>query len=799
MSASTSALQPQEDLSVLPAGRRAPWFTLVPEDGWLTLVLLAAVVFVTVSSIQAVTPPWAPGLQILTATSAIGLVLGYLVVQQGRLPASLVHTVAILLGVAFAFDQTAGAVLGGDRRLLLNRTLTWLHLAFVAGSGSSDNAVFLLFLGILTFLLAYISYWLVVETRRPWLAVLANGTVLLINLNWATDALVIFLVLFLLATMLLLVRFTLAENIRRWRARGLRFSPDLSWDFMQAGAILAVVVLLLAYTLPVGAANADVLHLLNDPQGAWQRLQQRVELVFGGVIGPKGFGGTGGLFGPSIRLVGKVDLPSTQIFHYTVNGTGDPYQYLVSQTLDDYDGISVWTQSQSQQYPFGAGQPQPASGVSNTTNNYTVTFDVVDGDGQHALVAPGAEAASFSVASYSDFSVSAKMPTSWEAQRPLQVGESFVASGYASLATEAQLRAVPFPAQVASAGPTDPYYYKPDLLGEYLTGQNTPVSREIAQVARDATKGTTNMYDAAVEIENYLRTFKYSTDNPDPPAHQDATAWFLRQKQGYCTFFASAMALMGRSLGMPTRIASGFISGSYDDKANAYVVKGTASHAWTQIYFAKYGWVNFEPTSSFGRFPRAVNSPTATPTGGSSTPDANGTPRTSPVPKDDPGSNGGLGNPNDSSALRFTLGGSIALLVLLLCVALALIWWRLLFRGLPPAAALFGRVARLGAWAGAPAESAQTPLEYASELSDVVPGYRGEIRQLSTAYSRERYGGGVPAEVARELPSLYDQVRGALAHVITRRLFRSPLRLLQRPRRANGRRRRGAVANDETS
>ncbi len=797
MSASSSALQPQGDLPAPPARRRAPWFTLAPEDGWLTLVLLAAVVFITVSSIQAVTPPWAPGLQVLTATSAVGLLLGYLVVQQGRLPASLVHTAAILLGVAFAFDQTAGTVLAGDRRRLLTRTLTWFHLAFVAGSGSNDNAVFLLFLGILTFLLAYISYWLVVQTRRPWLAVLANGTVLLINLNWATDSLVIFLVLFLLAALLLLVRFTLAENMRRWRARGLRFSPDLSWDFMQAGAILAVVVLLLAYTLPVGTANADILRQLNDPQGAWQQLQQRVELVFGGVIGPKGGAGSGGLFGPSIRLVGKVDLPDTQIFHYTVDGADDSSQFLVSQTLDTYDGVSLWTQSQSQLHLFAAGQAQPASGTDNTTNSYSVTFDVVDGGGQRALIVPGAEAASFSVPSYSNFSLAAKMPTSWEAQRPLQVGETFTASGYASQATEAQLRAVPFPAQVASAGPKDPYFYATDLLGEYLPDQNAPISPEIAQTARDATKGTTNMYDAAVEIENYLRTFTYSTNNPDPPANQDATVWFLHQKQGYCTFFASAMALMGRSLGMPTRIASGFISGSYDQKANAYIVKGTASHAWTQVYFAKYGWINFEPTSSFVRFGRAVNVPTPAPTSGSSTPGAAGTPHGVPTPKDfDP--NIGPGGSTDSSALRFTLGGSVALLLLLLCVALALIWWRLLFRGLPPAAALFGRIARLGAWAGAPPESAQTPLEYASELSAVVPRQRGAIRQLSTAYSRERYGGGVPAEVARELPSLYDQVRGALARVITRRLFRSPMRLLRRPRRAKQHPRRRSGAHDET-
>ena len=91
--------------------------------------------------------------------------------------------------------------------------------------------------------------------------------------------------------------------------------------------------------------------------------------------------------------------------------------------------------------------------------------------------------------------------------------------------------------------------------------------------------------------------------------------WFLQHQVGFCTFFASAMTLMARSLGMPARMAVGFTSGSYDSKSASYIVKESASHAWTQIYFAKYGWVNFEPTSSFSLFPRP-SALDATPTPG---------------------------------------------------------------------------------------------------------------------------------------------------------------------------------------
>ena len=194
---------------------RQPWLRLLPEDGWLTLALLVVVVYTTIASIQAVTPPWAPGLGILTLTTGLGLLLGYIAVQQGRLPGLLVHSVALILGVAFAFQETADVTVNGNRTTLLQHTRIWFERSVVHHQSSNDNTVFLLFLAILSFLLAYISIWLILHSRRPWLAALANGVVLLINLNWATqDKAVFFIILFLLATLLLLVRFTLAENLR---------------------------------------------------------------------------------------------------------------------------------------------------------------------------------------------------------------------------------------------------------------------------------------------------------------------------------------------------------------------------------------------------------------------------------------------------------------------------------------------------------------------------------------------------------------------------------------------------------
>ncbi|HEV2456787.1 MAG TPA: transglutaminaseTgpA domain-containing protein, partial [Ktedonobacterales bacterium] len=416
----------------------APWLRLLPEDGWLTLTLLVVLVYTTIASIQGV--GWGvSGLDILTWTTGVGLLLGYLAVQQGRLPGTLVHLVALLLGVGYAFKATADAVVGGDRGALWDHVKIWFGQAVVEHGVSNDNIVFLLFLAILSFLLAYISVWLVLHTRRPWLAALANGVVLLINLNGTTDdRALFFLVIFLLATLLLLVRFTLAEHMRHWRARGLRFSPDLGWDFMQAGAIFAVTVLLLAYLLPAGNGSATLLDYWNSPNNPWQQLQSTFSNLFSGANGSNGSGfGDFGFFGNGLTLHGKVNLPSYTVLRYTVpSATGDPQQYLMTETFDSYNGTNSWTSQLTQTTEYKANDIESVSpGVDLSavkTDAYDIVFQSVQGN---RLFSPGSEPASFNVAADAYMSATSSVPTAWTAQSQVVAGQHYLSVGYVSTAT----------------------------------------------------------------------------------------------------------------------------------------------------------------------------------------------------------------------------------------------------------------------------------------------------------------------------------------------------------------------------
>src|SRR5258706_3131141 len=128
-----------------------------------------------------------------------------------------------------------------------------------------------------------------------------------------------------------------------------------------------------------------------------------------------------------------------------------------------------------------------------------------------------------------------------------------------------------------------------------------PVLDRIHKLALDVVQaaGATNPYDEATAIEAYLRgpLFSYTLTPPLPPQGADPLDWFLfHSRQGYCEFFATAMGDMLRSLGIPTRLVNGFGPGTFENTINSYVVRSEDAHTWVEVYFPKYGWIEFEPT-----------------------------------------------------------------------------------------------------------------------------------------------------------------------------------------------------------
>ncbi|MCX7711066.1 MAG: transglutaminase-like domain-containing protein [Clostridia bacterium] len=129
--------------------------------------------------------------------------------------------------------------------------------------------------------------------------------------------------------------------------------------------------------------------------------------------------------------------------------------------------------------------------------------------------------------------------------------------------------------------------------------QNLP--SRISDLAKSITAKANTDYDKVKAIEEYLsKNFPYTLATKATPKNRDFVDYFLFDiKQGYCTYYASSMAVMVRSIGIPARYVEGYVVPSRTQSANTYEVTNEQAHAWVEVYFEGFGWLPFEPTSPF--------------------------------------------------------------------------------------------------------------------------------------------------------------------------------------------------------
>lgn len=127
------------------------------------------------------------------------------------------------------------------------------------------------------------------------------------------------------------------------------------------------------------------------------------------------------------------------------------------------------------------------------------------------------------------------------------------------------------------------------------------IDPRIKQLAQSITAGFSNQYDKARAIEIYLKT-KYSYTLNLRPTSGDPLAEFLFDtREGHCEYFASAMVVMLRTVGIPARIVNGFQMGEYNDLNGFYTVRDRDAHSWVEAYMpGVHTWIEFDPTPSAG-------------------------------------------------------------------------------------------------------------------------------------------------------------------------------------------------------
>jgi transglutaminase-like putative cysteine protease len=123
----------------------------------------------------------------------------------------------------------------------------------------------------------------------------------------------------------------------------------------------------------------------------------------------------------------------------------------------------------------------------------------------------------------------------------------------------------------------------------------------ISELAR-GWAGDGPLLDQAAKVQHHLKTeFAYSLELLQSPAPDPLADFLFERKKGHCEYFASAMTVMLRSLGMPARIVNGFQSGTYNSVSEMYVIRSSDAHSWVEAFDPAAGWVTFDPTPSAPR------------------------------------------------------------------------------------------------------------------------------------------------------------------------------------------------------
>ncbi|GAA2384461.1 DUF3488 and transglutaminase-like domain-containing protein [Nonomuraea africana] len=385
----------------------------------------------------------------------------------------------------------------------------------------------------------------------------------------------------------------------------------------------------------------------------------------------KGKGGTISVPDPVADLKGRLQLPENKtVLSYT--SSDDTPRYLRIYALDVFDG-ERWTMNTTKGRPenrVDQGPLPPPPGLAPSTKTSRVETDIQISDDVDPL--------EFLPLPYPPQLVRAEGDWRADVDSLMVFSSGDLASGlqYQVVSTEPQ----------PTADQLDASSERPSVDPRYVQLPDLPA--QIRQLATKVVEDSTTKYEAAVKLQQFFTrtggfTYSLETQGHNTEALSD---FLIQSRAGYCEQFASAMAVLARSIGIPARVAIGYTGGTKID--SRWEVRTHDSHAWPELYFEGVGWLAFEPTpaGSAGQgtarvpdysLPRPAESTPSTDDPSTSPAESSDTPSGAPNSRDrlrelDPeGVYSGPITPVETTPLWVKIGfGVVALLLLLLVPAM---------------------------------------------------------------------------------------------------------------------------------
>jgi transglutaminase-like putative cysteine protease len=580
-----------DDEVVLPAYLR--WLLSVLRRDGLALLLGASLVVVAGGSFD--TARWVRG-AVVTPGMLFGLLLGALLARsrwRGRWAAAYL---AFVLG-AVAIEQVGyvlpvGQGLGlGDWVWTLHlRSVTWLARAggwlraIAAGEVVQDTGLFVFLVSLLTWLLSAWLAWAAMRRQQGLAAVAPLAMVVAANVHLSGQPWQVLWLYALLAVPLVLSA-ALARQYADWRRRGVDHPMELGYDWLPPTALLLLLVGVLAGVAPLAASPQGWEVLRGLMRSSQEQVEETASQLFAGVSPPRAEAAARRAVTPDLSRIGEpVDQGQDTVMWVRVSDPPPPPISAESAHIEV--PRHYWRSGLFATYTGPGWQP-----LTEPMED-TELGDVPAPAGRYAL------RQDFEIlASHDEALFAVSMPVSGTGEAHVLWGiqgdgtallhgqaDSYSVLSWATRVTVAELRAAPAE-------------FPPDLLATY-TQLPPGLPQRVRDLAQEVVAGAADNYERAVRVQDYLRSgFAYDLDVPPAPEGRDAVDYFLfEQRGGFCSHFASAMAVLLRAQGVPARVASGYAMGEYDYGRGAFRVPGAAAHAWVEVYFTSYGWVEFEPT-----------------------------------------------------------------------------------------------------------------------------------------------------------------------------------------------------------
>jgi transglutaminase-like putative cysteine protease len=595
---------------IVSAGRTVfKWLGL--DRGWVTFLLTGLVTGCLASSI--VDAEWVKNSNPILTLMITGLVVGWLLglSRWKGWQAALYSLVLSLAGVVNVIGRLLPVLQGWVHAPFLD-SLNSLHVQLTVfalrvegwvltlqnGGSVQDTGLFVALAGLAGWsACAWLAWW-ILRRRQALVGLAPLALIMAVNVQLSHQNRFT-LAWFFFFAMMLVVRTGFTQQKEGWTRRRVDYPDELGYEWGVSGMLIGVVVIVAALLASVFGTPEGWKALSEMVQRSQARMNQTAEQLFGGVHAPTPRPGEEAVKTiPSIQTpsLGEIGSPIPKGSQAVMNvwiddpapppidisGRGGPpiplrMHYWRSQVMGEYTGRG-WNPTALADAPPGANQVPDSSPVgryllkqrfeivATHSGALFAVNEAVAVDNGVALKATQPDGSLLLVGSVDQYEVTS-LATDATVKRLIQAG-----SAYPQALSQAYLQLPALPARVAQ-------------LAREVAGAGTP-------------------YEKAVRIQNYLRAqYKYDLGvKPAAPGRDVVDAFLFEEQAGFCSHFATAMAVLLRTQGVPARVVTGYAMGSYDVRKGMYVVPESASHAWVEVYFPGYGWVEFEPTPAYSSF-----------------------------------------------------------------------------------------------------------------------------------------------------------------------------------------------------